>query len=95
MLDHRDIVCGVSATSTSPARRKSNVADVACNCINDFGSAARPFNNNPYGAYYALNQESTGKSNYNALQTALAHQSMARSDLDRQLRLVALVGQLQ
>src|SRR5258708_6349064 len=48
-----------------------NAADVACNCINDFGSAARPFSNNPYGAFYALNQESTGKSNYNALQAAL------------------------
>jgi hypothetical protein len=54
-----------------PSAAQINAADVTCDCINDFGSAARPFNSNPYGAYYMLNQESTGKSNYNALQTAL------------------------
>jgi hypothetical protein len=54
-----------------PSTAQINAADVACNCINDFGNAARPYRNNPYGAYYSLNQESTGKSNYNALQTSL------------------------
>ena len=39
--------------------------------IQDFGVAARPFSGNPYGAYYVLQQNSTGKSNYNSLQTSL------------------------
>jgi hypothetical protein len=54
-----------------PSAAQINAADVTCSCITDFSSAARPYRNNPYGAYYMLNQESTGKSNYNALQTAL------------------------
>jgi len=53
-----------------PSAAQINAADVASG-FQDFGSAARPYRNNPYGAYYMLNQESTGKSNYNALQTAL------------------------
>ncbi len=42
--------------------------------IQDFSQAARPFGGygigNPYGAYYVLQQNSTGKSNYNALQSS-------------------------
>jgi len=54
-----------------PSAAQINAADVACGCIEDFGADARPFRNNTYGAYYMLNEESTGKSNYNALQTSL------------------------
>ncbi len=53
-----------------PSTAQINAADIACNCINDFGTAARPLNGNPYGAYYVLQENSTGKSNYNALQTS-------------------------
>jgi hypothetical protein len=52
-----------------PSESQINAADIACDCIQDFGVDARPFRNNPYGAYYMLNEESTGQSSYNALQT--------------------------
>jgi hypothetical protein len=43
--------------------------------IQDFGQAARPFGGygigNPYAAYYVLQENSTGKSNYNSLQSSL------------------------
>ena len=43
--------------------------------IQDFGSSARPFGGygtgNPYAAYYVLQENSSGKSNYNSLQTSL------------------------
>ncbi len=54
-----------------PSTAQINAADIACNCINDFGGAARPLNANPYGAFYVLQENSTGKSNYNALQASL------------------------
>jgi hypothetical protein len=54
-----------------PSTAEINAADLACNCINDYGGAARPLNGNPYGAFYALQENSTGKSNYNALQASL------------------------
>jgi hypothetical protein len=54
-----------------PSTAQINAADIACNCINDFGSAARPYRNNQYGAFYMLNEESSGQSNYHALQTSL------------------------
>jgi hypothetical protein len=53
-----------------PGTAAINAADVACDCINDFGNAARPFAGNPYGAFYVLQENSTGKSNYNSLQTS-------------------------
>jgi hypothetical protein len=53
-----------------PSTAAINAADIACNCINDYGSAARPFAGNPYGAYYVLQENSTGSSNYNALQAS-------------------------
>lgn len=56
---------------SQPSEAQINAADVACNCIQDFGTAARPLNGNPYGAYYVLQENSTGKSNYNAIQTSL------------------------
>jgi Carboxypeptidase regulatory-like domain/TonB dependent receptor/TonB-dependent Receptor Plug Domain len=55
---------------SQPSTAEINAADIACNCINDFGGAARPLNGNPYGAFYVLQENSTGKSNYNALQTS-------------------------
>ena len=55
---------------SQPSTAQINAADVACGCINDFGTAARPLNGNPYGAYYVLQENSTGKSNYNALQVS-------------------------
>ena len=56
---------------SQPSEAEINAADVACACINDFGGAARPLNGNPYGAFYVLQENSTGKSNYNSLQTSL------------------------
>ena len=53
-----------------PSMAQINAADLACDCINDFGGAARPLNGNPYGAFYVLQENSTGKSNYNALQAS-------------------------
>ena len=38
--------------------------------IRSYG-APRPYGSNPYGAFYMLNEETTGKSNFNALQTSL------------------------
>jgi len=56
---------------SQPSTAQINAADIACNCIQDFGGAARPLNGNPYGAFYVLQENSTGKSNYNSLQTSL------------------------
>ena len=53
-----------------PGAAAINAADILFG-QQDFGSAARPFRSNPYGAYYMLNEESTGKSNFNALQASL------------------------
>jgi len=39
--------------------------------IHDYSGAARPLNGNPYGAFYVLQENSTGKSNYNSLQAQL------------------------
>ena len=44
-----------------PSMAPINAADIACNCINDFGGAARPLAGNPYGAFY-VSENSTGKS---------------------------------
>jgi hypothetical protein len=56
---------------SQPSEAQINAADIACACIQDFGVDARPLNGNPYGAYYVLQENSTGKSNYNAIQTSL------------------------
>ncbi len=56
---------------SQPSQAQINAADVACNCINDYSGTARPYNGNPYGVFYLLQENSTGKSNYNALQTSL------------------------
>jgi Carboxypeptidase regulatory-like domain len=51
-----------------PSQAQINAADIACACINDYGSAARPLAANPYDAFYVLQENSTGKSNYSSLQ---------------------------
>jgi outer membrane receptor protein involved in Fe transport len=56
---------------SQPSEAQINAADLNCDCIQDFGVDARPLAANPYGAYYVLQENSTGKSNYNALQTSL------------------------
>jgi hypothetical protein len=56
---------------SQPSTAQINAADIACNCIQDFGGAARPLNGNPYGSFIVLQENSTGKSNYNALQASL------------------------
>ncbi len=55
---------------SQPSTAAINSADLACNCINDFSSVARPFAGNPYGAFYVLQENSTGQSNYNSLQAS-------------------------
>jgi hypothetical protein len=65
---------------SQPSAAAINAADIACNCIYDFGAAptgsgfpfgaARPLNGNPYGAFYVLQENSSGQSNYNSLQAS-------------------------
>jgi hypothetical protein len=56
-----------------PSAAQINAADLASVAaggkIADFSGFNRPFNGNPYGTYYLEQQNSTGKSNYNSLQT--------------------------
>src|SRR5229473_1256779 len=63
-----------------PSTAAINAADVANNCIYSFGGcstlgspfgAARPLNGNPYNAFYVLQENSSGKSNYHSLQASL------------------------
>jgi hypothetical protein len=65
---------------SQPSTAAINVADVANGCIYSFGAcstpgapfgAARPLNGNPYNAFYVLQENSSGKSNYNSLQASL------------------------
>jgi hypothetical protein len=56
---------------SQPSQAQINAADLACNCINDYSGAARPLNDNPYDSFYVLQENSTGQSNYNSLQTSL------------------------
>jgi hypothetical protein len=52
-----------------PSQATITAADSGCNCINDFGV---PRNYGfPYGASYVFQENSSGKSNYNSLQTSL------------------------
>ncbi len=52
-----------------PSQATITAEDSACNCINDV-SVSRNYPN-PYGAFYIFQENSTGKSNYNSLQTSL------------------------
>jgi hypothetical protein len=56
---------------SQPSTAQINAADIACGCINDFSGAARPLNGNPYDAFYVLQENSSGSSNYNAIQASL------------------------
>jgi len=71
---------------SQPSAAQINSVDLAYNCILDFGAgvsgygpgcgavpfgANRPLTGNPYNAFYVLQENSTGKSNYNALQLSL------------------------
>jgi hypothetical protein len=51
-----------------PSVAAINAADAACDCITDFSDAARPYAGNTYDTFYFMQENSTGKSNYNALQ---------------------------
>ncbi len=53
-----------------PSAQTINQVDEALGQIQDFGTAARPFAGNPYSSYYVLQENSSGKSNYNALQAS-------------------------
>jgi hypothetical protein len=55
---------------SQPSEAAINSADLACNCINDYGGVARPFNNNPYDSFYVLQENDSGQSNYNSLQAS-------------------------
>ncbi|MGH9499114.1 MAG: TonB-dependent receptor domain-containing protein [Terriglobales bacterium] len=52
-----------------PTQATITASDLACNCINDV-SVPRPYGF-PNGAFYIFQQNSTGSSNYNSLQTSL------------------------
>ena len=71
---------------SQPSQAEINAADIKYNCIYDYGlglpgygpgcgtappGAARPLNDNPYDSFYVLQENSTGQSNYNSLQTQL------------------------
>jgi hypothetical protein len=56
---------------SQPSQDQITAADLSCDCINDYGVPRNYITNNPYGAFYALHENSSGKSNYNALQASL------------------------
>jgi carboxypeptidase family protein/TonB-dependent receptor-like protein len=57
-----------------PSQAAITASDLACTpapCVTGDYSVPRPYGNNPYGAFYVMQENSTGKSNYNSLQTSL------------------------
>jgi hypothetical protein len=54
---------------SQPSQATITASDLGCGCINDYG-VPRTFNY-PYGSFYIMQEESTAKSNYNALQASL------------------------
>lgn len=56
---------------SQPSNAEVTTADLGCNCINDFSVPRNYIPGNPYGSTYLLQENSTGKSNYNALQLSL------------------------
>jgi hypothetical protein len=56
---------------SQPSNAQVTAADLDCNCILDYGVPRNYVPNNPYGAFYLLQENSSGKSNYNALQLSL------------------------
>ena len=65
----------------------------------DFGSAARPYGGyctgNPYCSYYVLDENSSGESNYNALQGSFRITGLAWAYVDPELCVVEVAGQLE
>ena len=55
---------------SQPSNAEVTAADLGCNCILDYGVPRNYIPNNPYGSFYLLQENSTGKSNYNALQVS-------------------------
>ncbi len=55
---------------SQPSQAQITAADLGCNCINDYG-VPRNYGANPYGSFYIMQENSTGQSNYNALQASL------------------------
>ncbi|HWG21332.1 MAG TPA: carboxypeptidase regulatory-like domain-containing protein [Terracidiphilus sp.] len=53
-----------------PSQATITASDIACGCILSYG-VPRVFGNNPYGAFYIMQEESSAKSNYNSLQASL------------------------
>jgi hypothetical protein len=56
-----------------PSQAAITASDLACTpapCITPGYSVPRPYGNNPYGAFYVMQENSSGYSNYNALQTS-------------------------
>jgi hypothetical protein len=56
---------------SQPSNAQVTAADLGCDCINDFSVPRNYITGNPYGSTYLLQENSTGKSNYNALQLSL------------------------
>ena len=55
---------------SQPSQAQVTAADLGCGCINDY-SVPRNYGANPYGSFYIMQENSTGKSNYNSLQGSL------------------------
>jgi hypothetical protein len=55
---------------SQPSNAQVTAADVGCDCINSYG-VPRNYGSNPYGSFYIMQENSTGKSNYNSLQASL------------------------
>jgi len=56
---------------SQPSNGQVTAADLGCGCINDFSVPRNYISGNPYDSTYLLQENSTGKSNYNALQLSL------------------------
>jgi hypothetical protein len=56
---------------SQPSNAQVTAADLGCDCINDFSVPRNYIPGNSYGSTYLLQENSTGKSNYNALQLSL------------------------
>jgi len=57
-----------------PSLAAITASDLACTpapCITPSYSVPRPYGHNPYGSTYVMQENSTGKSNYNSLQASL------------------------
>ncbi len=55
-----------------PSQATITATDLACNCISGYDGVPDVYGNGPNGAtFYIMNENSTGKSNYNALQASL------------------------